>query len=517
MAGREGGNVRTAVRGITLSLLIGMIILIASPVTWAFGVRPLVIDLNVKPGDTRDFEIIFNPGNNDETVLLSLYQPVQLLSGNLAYQEPDPEAFPAVNWVKLEKSEFKVYPGEDSYVTGTIKVPFDAGGSHTVVIMAEPKVAADQPGITLIVRYAIRLNIRVDRPGLRTQAELRDFTMVPGAEGEPVVVARIANTSPWDYLVSGEVTIRDSEKRLVERLVLNSEAGARANLTQTRVYPGSEVEFAGMVTKRLSPGDYTLRSFFRYGEHGQIIQTENITVVEGQYKFPGADEIGAFTVEPEGITMELKAGQQKSQVLQLTSEIQEPSILVVSGKDLYPEYPYSPLEWVELRGSGQLELPGRGKGRVVLTVAIPKETADASYNGSIVLGAYTPETGDLLSQKVIPLSIQVGENHLYVVELKSLGAEQVEEGHMLSLDIANTGNVDLRPNADLLISTEDGEFVERAALILAEGAEKVMPLQRQQLVGLAQGLEPGAYKVKVTVYDGNREIISSEMLLEIDK
>ena len=507
---------RTAVRSITLSLVIGILILMASPVTWAFGVRPLVIDLNVKPGDTRDFEIIFNPGNSDETVQLSLYQPVQLLSGNLAYQEPDPEAFPAVNWVKLEKSEIKVYPGEDSSVSGTIKVPFDAGGSHTVVIMAEPEVAADQPGITLIVRYAIRLNIRVDRPGLRTQAELKAFNMIPGAEGEPVIAARIANTSVWDYLVSGEVTIRDSEKRLVERLVLNSEAGARANLTQTRIYPGSEVDFTGTVTKRLSPGDYTLRLFFRYGEHGQIVQTEHITVVEGQYKFPGADEIGAFTVEPESIAMELKAGQQKSQVLQLTSEIQEPSILIISGKDLYPEYPYSPLDWVELRGSGQLELRGRGKARVILTIAIPKETADASYNGSLILGAYAPESGDLLSQKVIPLSILVGDNHVYEVELKSLGAEQVEEGHMLSLDIANTGNVDLRPNADLLISTEAGEFVERAALILVEETEKVMPLQRQQLVGLAQGLERGVYHVKVTVYDGRREIKSGEMLLEIN-
>lgn len=506
---------KIAVRSITLSLVIGMIILIASPVTWAFGVRPLVIDLNVKPGDTRDFEIIFNPGNNDETVLLSLYQPVQLLSGNLAYQEPTPETFPAVNWVKLEKSEVKVYPGEDSSLSGTVKVPFDAGGSHTVVIMAEPKVAADQPGITLIVRYAIRLNIRVDRPGLRTQAELKDFNMIAGAEGEPVIVARIANTSAWDYLVSGEVTIRDSEKRLVERLVLNSEAGARANLTQTRIYPGSEVEFTGTVTRRLSPGEYTLRSFFRYGEHGQIIQTENITVVEGQYQFPGADELGAFTVEPERIEMELKAGQQKSQVLQLTSEIQEPAVLVVSGKDLYQEYPYSPLEWVELRGPAEFELSGRGRGRVLLTIAVPKETVDASYNGSLVLGAYAPESGDLLSQRVIPLSILVGDNHLYEVELKSLGAEQVEEGHMLSLDIANIGNVDLRPNADLLISTETGEFVERAALTLAEGTEKVMPLQREQLVGLAQGLQPGVYQVKVTVYDGRREIEASDMLLEI--
>ena len=68
-----------------------------------------------------------------------------------------------------------------------------------------------------------------------------------------MIRALVANPSAWDYLVSGEVTVRDSERRLVERIQLNSEAGARANLTETRIYPGSEVEYTGTVTKRLEP------------------------------------------------------------------------------------------------------------------------------------------------------------------------------------------------------------------------------------------------------------------------
>lgn len=506
---------KPAVRGILLGLIAAVIVAAVCQVTLAFGVRPLVIDIDCKPGDTRDFEIILNPGNTEETVQLSLYQPVQMLSGNLAYQEPVPEMFPAASWVHLDSNEVRVYPGEDTYVRGTIRVPFDAGGSHTVVIMAEPKVAADQPGITLIVRYAIRLNIRVDRPGLRTTAELREFDLVPGPEGEPVITARIANPSAWDYLVSGEVTIRDSGRRLVERIQLNSEAGARANLTETRIYPGSEVEYTGTVTRRLNPGDYTLRLFLRYGEHGQIIKTKDITIVEGQFKFPSAEELGAFSVEPDAISMEIRAGQQRSQVLQLTSEIMEPAVVLVGGRDVEADYPYSPLGWIELRGPGKINLPGRGRGRIVLTIAVPKEAADASYNGYIVLGAFNPDTGELLSQREIPVSVLVGTNHLYAVEIKSLEAEKVEEGHMLYLDIANSGNVDLVPRGDLVITTNAGEFVERAVLTLGEGTDKVMPLQRQQLEGLAQGLEPGSYQVRVTITDGTRELLTSEMALEI--
>ena len=65
-----------------------------------------------------------------------------------------------------------VYPGSEAKVSGTVRVPFSAGGSHTAVIMVEPQVPMIQSGITFRVRYAVRLNIRVDRPGLRRTAEL---------------------------------------------------------------------------------------------------------------------------------------------------------------------------------------------------------------------------------------------------------------------------------------------------------------------------------------------------------
>lgn len=498
-----------------ITLLVGIICLVASSGVWAFGVRPLVIDLDMKPGDTKDFDIIFNPGATDETVLLSLYQPIQLLNGNLAYQEPNPETFPSVNWVKLDHTEVKVYPGEDAYVSGTVRVPFDAGGSHTVVVMAEPKVAADQPGITLIVRYAIRLNIRVDRPGLRASADLADFDLVAGPEREPLLVARMVNTSAWDYLVSGEVTIRDSERRLVERVLLNSDASARAGLNQTRMYPGSEVEFMGPVTKRIGPGEYTLRAFFRYGEHGQITKTKSVVVSQGQFSFPGGDEAGAFSVEPGKLELVLKPGQRKSEVLQITSEIQEPVMMAIGGMEVEADYPYSPLEWVELKSPSEFDLPGRGRGRVILTVAVPKEALDGSYHGSLILAALNPESEEFISQKIVPLSVLVGTDHMTQVELRSLQAEEAEEGHLLCLDITNTGNIDLTPIADVVISNDAGEFVERVALTMPEDVERVIPLQKLQLTGIATGLKQGTYKVRVVLSSGSSEVLSEEMTVDI--
>ncbi|NLJ25919.1 MAG: hypothetical protein GX354_10980, partial [Firmicutes bacterium] len=108
-----------------------------------------------------------------------------------------------------------------------------------------------------------------------------------------------------------------------------------------------------------------------------------------------------------------------------------------------------------------------------------------------------------------------GDDHLYQVEIKSFQVESTEEGHLLSLDIANTGNVDLIPRADVVILNPAGEFVERASLTMPEAGLKVIPLHRQQLAGSADGLSSGTYQVQVVIYDGTREILSTNMELEI--
>ena len=238
--------------------------------TLAVGVRPLVIDLELKPGESRDFELILTPGDGEETANLSFYEPVQLLNGSLAYQEPALASFSAISWVSLDKKQVQVYPGEEVRIAGTVRVPFSAGGSHTIVIMVEPQAPAAQQGITFQVRYAVRLNIRVDRPGLRETADLTEIGLIPGEAQEPIIRAVVNNSSAWDYLVSGEVTIRDQERRLVERVLLSPPSSAGSGSSQIRMYPGSQVEFLGEITKRLTPGEYSLRTFFRYGDHAKL-------------------------------------------------------------------------------------------------------------------------------------------------------------------------------------------------------------------------------------------------------
>ena len=56
-----------------LSLLFVLgVLLIVSGFARAAGVRPLVIEMNVRPGDVRDFEMALIPGLEEELVDLTL-------------------------------------------------------------------------------------------------------------------------------------------------------------------------------------------------------------------------------------------------------------------------------------------------------------------------------------------------------------------------------------------------------------------------------------------------------------
>lgn len=281
------------------------------------------------------------------------------------------------------------------------------------------------------------------------------------------------------------------------------------------MYPGSEVEYIAEITKRLSPGEYTLRAFFRYGDHGQIIETKNVTVAEGQFNFPSLEEIGAFSVQPTELQLKLAAGQRKTEALQLISEIGEDAKIVVSGRDVESQYKYSPLSWVELRSPAEFDLKGRGRGRLVLTVAVPRDTESASYHGDIVLTALSADGESFLSQRAVPLSVVVGNSQTPDAEVRSLTPVWTEEGLSLSLDLYNSGNIFLVPQASILITDSDGAFAARALLTIPEGVARVLPLKSQELSGVIESLDPGTYKANIVIQSEGKDVASTELPLEI--
>lgn len=470
----------------------------------AVGVRPLVIEMTVRPGDQREFSIDLMPDAMEEMVDLVLYEPIQQLNGGLMYQLPVNPGFSATSWVTFEESTIRVRPGQESKATGVVRVPFSASGSHTVVVMVESRPPEDPTGFTFKVRYAVRLRIVVERAGVRPTAELNLLEVRPGEKGEPLIAARFHNTSALDYLVSGEVTIRDQDRRLVERITLRTPTGSSAGTDSTRVYPGAEVEFVGSITRPLSPGEYWIQAFLRYGESGQILKNETIEIRPGEYVFPGFDESAAIVVTPSVADHILRAGERKSQVFEFESMVGEPVRVEVGLTDIRADYAHSLIEWMELRSDPEFVLPARARTRLAMTIAVPRDSEDGSYHGNAVFKVYNTLSGDFLSESVVPINVLVGTEHRREVQIRSLQAQNVEdEGTYLSVDLVNSGNVAFIPQVSAVISNQAGEFVERVVFELPEEERGILPQKTVHMIALAALLEPATYGVEVeTVYGG---------------
>lgn len=496
-------------------LAVMMLLLLTNGLALGAGVRPLVIEMSVRPGEQREFEINLTPGLDEELVDLTLYEPVQQLSGGLIYRLPTIPAFSATSWVMLDSNVVRVLPDTESKVTGTVRVPFSASGSHTVIVMVEPRPPELTSGIGFQIRYAVRLNIRVEKAGIRPSAEMTLLEVVPDHQGAPQIVARIKNTSALDFPVSGEVTIRDPERRLVERVTLRTPAGSSVGTDITKVYPGAEVEFLGNITRPMIPGEYWMQVFFRYDESGQILRNETLVVNPGDYVFPGFDEFSVLAVDPTIVEHHLRPGERKSQIFQFESMAANSLHVELALGEVMPDYDQSLVEWIELRSQQEFTLPARLRTRLAMTIVVPRDATDGSYHGNVVFKAFDSDSNDLLSTIVVPINALVGTEHRQAMQIRSVSAQTIaEKGTYLSVDLLNNGNVAFLPQISAIISNEEGEFVGRVVFEFPEEMTSILPLQIQHVGALTTQLKPGVYTVEIEiVHDGLKILTETQQVI----
>jgi hypothetical protein len=63
--------------------------------------------------------------------------------------------------------------------------------------MVEPESEKKEAGTSFRVRYAVRLNIRVDCPGLGPAAQIARFDMVKGEKREPAIQTQVGTLQLW--------------------------------------------------------------------------------------------------------------------------------------------------------------------------------------------------------------------------------------------------------------------------------------------------------------------------------
>jgi len=492
-----------------MSLIIILVLFYMNGLVFAYGVNPLNLFLAGSPGDIIPFEIKLTPAGRQEIVNLNLYDAVQEISGELKFTERKDENNNAMDWINFDDSRIVIPPDREVLITGTVDIPYDASGSYTVILMVEPEKREGEIGIIMNVRYAIRLDIFVDRPGLRPRGEITEIGIKGDKDMNPLIYTKIKNISKVNLAVASEVTIRTEDRRLLDRVVLRSPATAQSGRDYLVIYRDSEVQFEGVITEPLPAGTYDLRIFLRYNNGQQLVRGKKITVTD-EYFHP--DRIQYVEIEPLKINENLRPGGAVAEAIQIRNRVDEELMIKIGSQEIETEYPHSIFTDFnfELRGDSEIKLVGRRETRQVLIIRAPRDIKPGGYYGKISLQVYNLED-KLLESHQIPLDVIVGELQDLSVEVKNLNVIVENENILFSITTNNTSSKHIVPEA--VLNLKKGEEILRTYnLYLNEGVERILPLHSAVMfteVSL-KNINPGEYKADITVYENDNILLEKE-------
>lgn len=480
----------------------------------AVQVQPLVINLDLSPGDSTQFELKLTGGMARDTVRLEMMHPVQNLSGSLSYQEIDSSLNPAIDWVELERTEVAIPANEEVVVKGYVNIPFDAGGSYTAIIMVDnvEPIDSDVPFMRFQLRYAVRLNMNINRPGQRADVEILDLTLEPDNAGKPIISVHFKNTSPLRFPAVADVTIRGEDRRLIERVPVFSQATHLDRRENFSVFPNSELIYRGEISKSLFPGTYELQLFFRYADGRQIVKRQIVEIEEG---FLREESLRYLAVDPQNITMSVIPGATSTQILTLSSQFSEPLLVRTFQTDLSPEYSQSifSAQELDLRGHREFKLNPRGTTRQLLTFRVPRDLNPGGYYGYHDIEVYNLEQEKLETHRINLISIIQGDI-LQAAEILDLNHNSGDFLDTFSVTLKNTGNIHINPQVGLQLF--DAEEVLYLTLNLTlQDEDKILPAYSSFLTAESRYVEQGDYTAVLSLVSEGEELDSKEFSLAI--
>ncbi|RCW52333.1 hypothetical protein [Halanaerobium sp. ST460_2HS_T2] len=498
--------------------LLFIIILILTLEAAAVGVRPMIFEFDLDPGEIKEFEFVLTPGEQRQNVELNLYTPTQNLTGGLNYNLGNPEINPVLNWISLESKEVIIPASQEQVVSGVIQVPYNASGSHTAIIMIEPLDNQDNQNnsfFNFTVRYAVRININIDRPGQRPRAEIVNIYLEQNEEGIPEISALIKNTDSINFIASAEATLRDKNNRLIEKLDIISEIAARNNSLATRIYPSSEVIFKGELNQPLYPGDYNLQVHLRYGDNLQLIERKVITLKE-ELRRSGPRRYISY--EPEIISKNLRAGSPTTQVIEINNLYNEKIKVKINREEVVDNFDYSIFNTgeLQLRGGEELVINNRNSERLVFIYRSIRDAVAGGYYGKLKLDVYSQED-KLLETRNINLEMLIGEGWKYNAEVERFNFINDNGVQTFSLNLKNLSSIHINPAVLLVIKNDEEQIIKTINLSPSEEYDnKLLPEKTVSMMQRTTGIEPGNYQVEIIITDNGKEIKKTATSVDIN-
>ncbi|AKI97501.1 hypothetical protein [Kosmotoga pacifica] len=491
------------------------LIIIGSSIAYSLEVIPLVFQQEVNPGDSISIPVRLS-SEIDQKVSLTLLKYIQREDGKQEFVEYEDTRSSVAKWFSFPDMVFlRAYVPTNIRVN--VNIPYTAKGTYVSVIMVEPEEVGGVLGISIKIRFAILIVLRVSAPGLRQTYEIDEFEIVPGEEKEPVVTVKFHNNSLLDYFASIDASIRDPNGRTVEKLHLETGQSINRGLAQTWLIPDSKVTFSAKASKILVSGKYKVHLYINYGDRQRIV-TKSFQIDREMFSMPEPKELYLLFDKPY-VSLHLNPRSVKTELVSVTNKGGEPVDVNVDLLDISSNFENSLLSWVAVRGKDKFKLSPNKTSRTVLTFKVPSDAKEGAYYGKLVYTA-SKEATPIISRELL-LSVVIGKPTVSAT-LLGIGLERDEEKEMLlSVLLKNDGKVHFSELSGTFEMIKPGEIVSTLSGELEPSREGwILPEEKIIMTSILKSiLEAGNYALILKIYDAEELIlqVSAEISIGNEK
>jgi hypothetical protein len=534
----------------TILIIAGFVFLFPS-LSYAIGtvgVKPMTIDLELQPGKKGEFEIdVYSTSPKEDTpVHLSLFDAMQKEDGSMDFVDVGKNPFSCTQWIKLEKTDFTVSAGETVTVRGEIFVPRANSGSRIATIMVEPGYEKKKTGITVRVRYAVVLKLKIKGRAVVERAELEKLGLKKLPDGTPAIEAVLLNKSETDFTTKGRALVQDSSGKIITNINLTTESLERKKKDREkekkekkfkekakededqRLYPGSRVAFFGRIDKLITPGEYTAILNMKYGKRS-LTAKEKIKITEEDIASLAAKkpaEGASFEIKPASLEIKSPPGGVRSAFLNITNITDKPIKVTLSLKDI--EYspegetiikekdstPYSSSGWITLEKT-EYTIEPRLSQTVSMRVKVPDSAQAGGRYSQVVIERFDRLTSEgeagHIEKDFVEIGVIVPGKVEPSVEIKGFKKSKNDRGaEEFAVDVKNSSAISLVPKGRVVIKDIYGNEVEQIELKLK--ARTILPQTEGRMTGeLKKKLIPGEYTANAEIDYGGKERAISKL------
>lgn len=382
----------------TTKVVVILTVLSTSAAAFSAGlsVQPLYLEFAKKRKVKREPFSVTVSSENTMRLKLDLYKAVQERSGKLSFikelDEPN-------NTIELKKYRYLLKANKRTTIPGFINYPRKTNNTYVYALMIEEDKAKTNAGINVNIRYAVILKVNTGHRKTPIKAEISRIGL-SNSESRLILSSTIVNKGAKDFYIKAKAKIRDESNKLVETVDIRSASAWQRKDPSSIIFPNSEVELAGSISRITTPGTYSVAIHGRINNRKSISQTSKLEVLSSHIDVINRDDPKSSTVSILPAKLEIVAKRDVTSYMKFSilnqgrREIEVGFPTLQGGKNLSYNYLFIPSQ-VKVR-------PGSSKKILIKARRITDKVVELKEVDAIITG----KNGEFIGKLNIPLTLK---------------------------------------------------------------------------------------------------------------